>query len=59
MRFEELPGNWFDYNNAFPTVTGFYSSPPVSHPTPTEATAGELLSSDMDTTNMAEGKKIK
>ena len=52
VRYEQLPGEWFDYNNAFPTVTGFYSSsPPGLMETPTT----EPSSLNMDTTKMAEG----
>ena len=52
LRYEELPGEWFDYNNAFPTVTGFYgTSLSTAH---TEA-EGEC-SLDLDTSKMAGGK---
>ena len=59
LRYEELPGEWFDYNKAFPTVTGFYGSS-SSSPSPgsatSEATDGDTSSpSSMDTTKMAEG----
>lgn len=27
LRVEELPGGWFEYNNAFTTVTEFYGEP--------------------------------
>jgi hypothetical protein len=60
LRYEELPGEWFDYNKAFPTVTDFYGSlstnPSPDGPTPSEAADGDTSSpSSMDTTNMAEG----
>ena len=48
LRFEELPDEWFDYNIAFPTVTGFYGS------ASTEST-GDTSSSELDSTRMAEG----
>ena len=56
LRYEELPGEWFDYNNAFPTVTSFYSVPAAHHTLTETATNGEPSSPDMDTTKMAEGK---
>lgn len=62
LRYEELPGEWFDYNKAFPTVTDFYgsstSSSSSSSSTPTETvTDGETSPSacSMDTTKVAEG----
>ena len=61
LRYEELPGEWFDYNKAFPTVTDFYGSSsanlsPSPTPTPSETVDGDTSPSSMDTTKMAEGK---
>ena len=56
LRYEELPGEWFDYNKAFPTVTDFYGSSSANpSPTPSETADGETSPSSMDTTKMAEG----
>lgn len=52
LRYEELPREWFDYNNAFPTVTGFYGTSPSM--TRMEAEGG--CPHDLDTSKMAGGK---
>ena len=60
LRYEELPGEWFDYNKAFPTVTDFYGSSSANpFPTPSETADGETSPSSMDTTKMAEGTHVQ
>ena len=55
LRFEELPDAWFDYNNAFPTVTGFYGS--ASTKSTTQSQTG-VSSAELDSTKMAEGNAV-
>ena len=52
LRYEQLPDEWFEYNNAFPTVTDFYGSS-TSSASLTKTSAEPSF--DLDTGKMAEG----